>query len=786
MKILKYAWRYLTRSKSYTIINLLGLSLSLACCIILLRYIHRELTVDTNCVDRNNVYGIKMSVDNNEYLGGILERADTVHIDPRNISCCTRVIPLEKEFIKVDNHRFSAKVIATDSAFFQLFHYSIKQGTNSLSAPQSALLMEPFARKLFGKSNPIGKIIQCSNGKDVTVSGILTEPKNKTTLNFDMVLSLSLSEGWSAMAVDFYSFFPGIDINRLNKTGSIPHYVNRVVTGDSRQFTYVLIPVKQIYWEGSIVKERSGIFSSGSFSHLLILAGVCLMMFLAGILNFVNIYMVTMLKRGKEYGLKKVFGAKGKDLFIQIWTENMLLVSAALLAAWAIIELSAVPISHLFDYRFNYTAFDWRLSLAVLLLLPLLTSVYPFLKYNYSSPMVSIRSIGQGKKSVLSRIVFLGVQYVLTFLLIVLSLYFNKQLKLLLDTQPGFRTKDIIVANLVYESTDYSSYNPVSMEARMQRVAAMDNLVSACPDIEDFEPSYADILNGDQSFGFYNDKGEKIDVYERYCTPRFFNLYKIKFVEGDLRNVDKNSRVWVANRAALKALHYSSCKDAMIKPASFYVGTEQKLEPVVAVVDDYYDGHLSLGKKPIIFGVGDSMGGDVYQIACVSGKVKNVIKYLHKAEKEVYGTEDFDYSLLEDNVSKLYEKDRQVADIYSLFAFIAIVISSLGLFGISLFDIRQRYREIAIRKVNGAQINDLYRLLLRKYLTVLGISFVLAIPIAYYIIYEYTKDFVVKAPITIGIFLIGLVIVAAISICTLLWQIRKAANINPSEVMKTE
>ncbi len=162
------------------------------------------------------------------------------------------------------------------------------------------------------------------------------------------------------------------------------------------------------------------------------------------------------------------------------------------------------------------------------------------------------------------------------------------------------------------------------------------------------------------------------------------------------------------------------------------------------------------------------------------------MNYLREQELRFYGSADFEYSLLEDDVRALYQQDRQVAIVYSIFAFAAIVIASLGLFGLSLYDIRQRYREIAIRKVNGATIRNLYRLLFYKYLIVLGIAFLVTIPISFYCIHLYTQDFVIKAPIGIGIFVVALILVAFISLGTLMWQVRKAANINPAITMKTE
>ena len=168
--------------------------------------------------------------------------------------------------------------------------------------------------------------------------------------------------------------------------------------------------------------------------------------------------LVTLLRRGKEYGLKKVFGACGSTLFANIWIENTLLVLSALSAAWLIIEILSIPAEYVFGIHFSYTAFDGWLSIGILVLLPMITSIYPYIKYNYTSPILSIRSISGQSHSSHSRMFFLGTQYMITFLLVVLSLYFNRQLGMLLNTEPGFRTKNIMNVNLVYESKDFSSY----------------------------------------------------------------------------------------------------------------------------------------------------------------------------------------------------------------------------------------------------------------------------------------------------------------------------------------
>lgn len=787
MKTLKYAWRFLIRSKSYTIINLLGLAFSLACCIILFRYIHRELTVDSHCIDREQVYGVKADMGGNKYLSMLINRGDSSLIDQRYINKQSCFIPLEKDHIMVGANRFPSRIIVTDSIFFQLFRYPVVQGNITLPSPHSALVTEAFAHKLFGKENPVGKIIRCSNGKDITIEGVLGNPGNKTFLQFDVVLSKALSDNWERMAIDLFSFMPGTDINKLNKTGSIPRYINSPESGDTRTYTYSLIPVKQFYWDSSISNEETLMFSAGSYSHLWIMIGVCLLVLLAGIINFINIYLVVMLRRGKEYGLKKVFGARGKELFLNIWIENTLLVSAAMLIAWVFVEVSTVPVRNLFNHQFSYTTFDWQLSLGILVVLPLVTSLYPFIKYNYTPPIVSIRSIGSESRSIHSRILFLGIQYVLTFLLVVISLYFNNQLNMLLSTEPGFRTKDIIIAQLTYESKDFNTYTEESMKQQQERVNALNKELSSCPYIEDFETSYIDILKGDYGSDYINEQGRKIYLNMRLATPHFFRVYDIKFIEGELPDLSDKGffGVLVVNKAAMKALNYTTCQGASIENP-LKRGNESKTQPIVAVVDDYYNGHLTLGKKPTVYMVSNQMSGDVYQIACVPGKKKEVLEFLRKTELKIYGSEDFEYSILEEDVKAIYAQDRQTSIIYSVFACIAIIIVGLGLFGISLFDIRQRYREIAIRKVNGASVKEILAMFVKEYFILLVAASVMAFPIGYALMKKWLESYIEQTAISAWIYLaifsgIGLLILLCIG-----WRVWQAARQNPAEVIKSE
>ncbi|MBP3680002.1 MAG: ABC transporter permease [Bacteroidaceae bacterium] len=792
MKTLKYALRFLVRSKSYTLINLLGLAFSLACSIILMRYIHRELTVDTHCVDRENIYGVETVMEGNRSLSSVdNERHDSICIDESTVEARARIIMVENEYVVYQGHRYIGHVIAADSTYFDLFPFQAIQGNLSLSNPESALLMEGFAKRIFGKENPIGKVLRYSNGKDIVVAGVLKEPTNKRSLQFDMILPTGLCQSWGRVPTDFLRFTSDDAIQQANLSGQYPRYVNPHATQwDTRKFTFSLIPLKEAYWNQSLMYQTAPIMGvSGNSSHLYILSAICFLILLAGVINFVNLYLAIMQKRSKIYMLRRVFGADGKALFKHIYTENFLLIASALLVAWLLIEISQVPIGQMLDTTFSYTPFDAWISMGILGLLPGIVSVYAFWQCRRKLPIASIRGIEITSHRIGSRMLLLFTQYVMTFLLVIVAFYFNNHLRHLLNTPPGFRTEGIIEAKLIYESNDSGSYNAEYREARKKAISHIDSQLNQCPDIEQWTAIPWSIIGFDYRTNYSKGEGETYQMNQFIATPEFFEIFDIPVLEGIIPKVGDDDRLLyqIANRSAMKVLGYDSCKNAILYNEDMRrLMPEHASSTISGVVEDYFDRHISLGIRPTIFNITNYYSGEVYQIACRPEKVEAVIDYLKNVEKEVYGASDFEYSLVADKVSKLYQEDKRVAGIYTLFSGIAILIICLGLFGISLFDIRQRYREIAIRKVNGAGLKDLYQLLFRKYLTVLGASFVVAAPLAYYLIYRYTADFAVKAPISIGIFALALLLISLISMGTLWWQIRKAANIDPATVMKTE
>lgn len=786
MKTIIYAWRFLVRLKSYTIINLVGLSLSLACCIILLRYINSELSVDDNCVDKDSVYGVKFVLDgvNHGLSVAELDGLDSMYVDKRYISGRAQLTILEQDYVEYEGERYIMNGIVADNEFFKIFRYETAQGNLSLDAPDAALLTEDFAARIFGSENPIGKKIRYSNGKDLIVSGILKKPHCKRTIDFEIVLSSRLTDSWERMPMEFIRIDTESAVEAANAIGRIPRYLNPHATQyDTRKYTFSLIPVKDIYWEQAIVYNTAhGMGNSGNKLQLYVFAGMCIMIFLAGIINFVNLYMVVMSKRGRFHTLRKVFGAGKKALFMQIYAENALLIVPALFVAWLIIEITNVPVNNIFGTELSYSWFDLWISVGFLLLLPLIVTVYFYYRCQKEMPIFSLRTLGNTfTGSMNSRMTFLFVQYLLTFILIMLAFYFNSQLRFMLNTPPGFETKDIIHAELVYESRDYNYYTPEKIKLRQQRVKAIDKALDECPDIRSWTASPYYIVGFSYNTGFTGNKNQTVSAVPYMVTPQFFDIYKLKFIEGGLpENID--GQVCLLTQSAMKAFGYTSIDGATV----YCKLINDTPIPVVGVVNDYYSGHISSGPSLTVFIISDKNRGDRYEIACREGRAKEVIEYLRQVQKDVYGVESFKYSILEDKVKDLYRNDQKLANVYLLFSGIAVFIVCLGLFGISLYDIRRRYREIAIRKVNGARMKDLYLLLGRKYIATFFLAFIIATPVSWYIICVYSANFVVKAPVGISVFLFSFLLVAFVSLATIVFQLNKAVRINPSDVMKSE
>ena len=292
------------------------------------------------------------------------------------------------------------------------------------------------------------------------------------------------------------------------------------------------------------------------------------------------------------------------------------------------------------------------------------------------------------------------------------------------------------------------------------------------------------------------DEDDYIQVGLFISTPEYMNMFDFELKEGRLWDSTDvfNQYKCIINESAKKQFNIQDIHSVQLQPerrlwfSNRYDNDGNPPYEIMGVIKDFNTGHLSKATMPILFIFIESGSpyNNVLMARFIPGKQGEAVAYLQELYKEINGDAEFTYTLMEDEIAALYAEDKRVSRVYTTFSLIAIFISCLGLFALSLFDIRQRYREIALRKVNGAKRRDIMRLLLKKYAYLLGVSFAVSIPVTYWVINRYMEDFAHRTAISWWLFAISAIVVTAVSLLTLTWQVRRATNINPASAMKVE
>lgn len=808
MKTHKYAWRILERMRAYSIISLTGLVISLTGTIIIARYVHQELTVDHYVDELNRTFLLTEQVKQGTKLTSNKNwNNDAAYVDPLDnpvVECYTKFIMLDEGEINYNDKGFQARIIPTDSIFLKILPRKTLAGKGTISSPTDAIVTPSFARRLFGNENPIGKSLKVAD-KWITVTGVIDEPETKSSINYDMLISIDLNQRWSYIEYNLVRLYSGKEAGKLNaEQKPLKMEVNQMAPS-----LFQLFPLTDFYFDDTITTFNRGkkMLERGNKRNVWILILVATMLFAVGVFNYLNIYTVMMLKRAREFGIKKVYGAGRWQIFKQIYLENFYLSAISLFFAWLFIEATSGLLAKEFDIPIHSNiTFDLSLSIGVLLLFPLVTSLLPALRYAHAAPITSIRSVSLGGHSVISRAAFLFMQYIITFCLIVISMYFMKQLNFMLHSDLGYRTTDIIKCIIYPENHRDQTYH--SDEEWDRERTKEKHIVSAIYQRMDASPLFEKWTFGDtfqQLTPYLNIKKANSDQeYQKVAFADFSNdmmdIFDIQLVEGrrwnDSTDVFAQYKL-IINETAQKMLDIKDLNQDLLQPESriwWSMGVDEGKNPpfeVVGIIKDFNTNHLSKAVTPIISIFCENRSQNVYKgtpviARIVPGKRQEALQFLTDLHTELLGDGELMYSFIEDEVAAMYENDRRTSHIYITFALFAILVSCLGLLGLSLFDIRQRYREIALRKVNGATMKDIIPLIIKKYMYVLGSAIIIAIPLSYFVIQKYMENFANRTPLSWWLYALAVVIILIVTLSTLLWQINKAARINPAKIMKTE
>lgn len=818
--MIKYALRFLLRQKLFTIINILGLALSLACCIVLSRYLHQEATVDSHAVELETIvapYYIRSNGGNGIYtttssLEYYYEPAIKTDLQQMVKESCDYIV-LDDAVIEYEGKTWDCGALVVEDNFLNFFRYEVTGDKEALKRPDGMWASRRMLQKMgLTDEEAMGRSINLRNNT-FTVCGIYDEPACKTLYRPDFICSMHHPNSMSRMSSQWLRIAPDYDLEAMNER--MRHYGRVTHPDNSYNDSYHAEKTDQfLYWKDYYMRNDFYVGSSNLETHgnrrlNLILCGVMVLVLLVGVMNFFNLFCVLWQRRQHEEGVRRVFGQSRWNLFSEIWLELQVVALIAVFFAWLFVELSAPWVETLLGDKIYSSAFDVVLTMGITICLPLVVWAYPYVKQLGRSPLTSLQQRSGSVQSIRSRIWFLAGQYLLMFCLLTFALWLHSHLAFLVSSPTGFDYEHILLA----KPCSFSNREDAWEGDYFSKGKELKQRLLEAPFIEAVDMTEALPAEGMTDSGyetvFLNQKDEVSQVHLYRVDEDWFTVFGIRLEEGDLLKVDRsnieemNRRYdqYLVNRRALKLFGYNNITDGMIRSQrAMEIGWDPEtqtttergntLVPIVGVVSDHYQQHRTLGTTPCVYYIeknGTNFSAEcVFAIRVMPGHDAEALELFQQLQQELYPGKEAKWHWFEEDVKRMYERDEAQATSFSVFAAIAIVICCLGLLGISLFDIRQRYKEIAIRKANGAHRRDLYLRLGKKYLYLLLFTFVLSIPVSYVLIHQYTESFIESAPLSPWIYLEALAIVLLITLLTLIYQLEKAARVNVAIIVKTE
>ena len=694
-----FAFRALKSNRLCSCISILGLGLGLACFIVIVKYVWLEYTTDTAQRNYHRIYCTVSQASEIDIpcLSEIINCSDRL-ADYPEVEARTRVSAFDGEQLSVENRLYKADVLFTGFGFFQVFDFPLVVGDTATALQQTTdmLLTRSFARKMFGEQDPLGKKIQFRN-KDYTVTGILKDIPVNSSFRFDVLIPDRPE--FSRMMSEFIVLKEKVGIQSV-KEKLLPEKFY-----GSQHFNYDFIPFEGLYFNTGIVSDVFTLLRHGNKHSLMILWIAGWVILSISLVNYMNIYQVALLRRNRELGVKKVLGEGSPNLWLDFWLENIIMVTGGVILAVVVIGVLAGWIEQEMGLPVRMDIrFDSFLCVGILLLVPGIVSLYSLWKYRKLQPAMAVKTSGVSKSQNFTRHLLLGIQYVMTLIMLIVSFYFIRQLDFMLNKDLGINQENIVHAKLfkslpieslwVEDATERENRwkkEKARQDQHRERIDYVIDEIQKCPYIQQSCSGQSLLDGGSMPWKNTRGGGDYISCRLVGLTPEYLTLYGLKLKEGrffDLeKDKDREEKV-VLNETALKMFGFTSLEEAELE--SQYWGKGWK---VIGVVEDFRVDHLAVPIAPMIMVYFDDREDCPYQMQVTKGKEKEVISLLNTLYQKTQEPGELEYYFFEDEVRALYTKDKKMAEVTIIFTLLAIFISSIGLFGFAYFDIRILERE---------------------------------------------------------------------------------------------
>lgn len=797
----KVALRHLTKHKSYTLINVLGLAVGIASCLLIMLFVKSEWSFDRFHTKADRLYRAWLR---EHYQGQVFTNTVTpVPLGPvlqqgiPEVQSTCRVFNFNS-LIRYDNNTFNDPVSMVDSNFFSLFDFPLKAGDISLPFPvtNSLIVTQTAAKKYFGTASPIGKTLelQVGTGKvPFTVAGVVKDLPLESSIQFSVLIPFSnaplffseaaRTRAWSNVSVETYVLLKkGTSAAVAN--GKIPAVLNPLVAKNYKPGEYgiTLQPITDIHLNNALPAGNAPV-SDAKYSY--ILGSIGLMILLIACINFVTLSVGRSTARALEVGVRKVLGAERRQLIRQFWGEALLLTVVSLLAGFVLALVLLSPFSQLAARQFTlpFDGFTALFCLALIVVIGFVSGIYPAFVLSGFKPVQVLKGRLKGENMGLFRKALVVGQFTASIIMIICTLTMGRQLQYLRSKDLGYNREQVVIipTNKPRREGNQMAQRFKTAIARNPRIISSANALFSMAE------------SGWMTLGYVDDKNAFRQFRFNAVDEDFIQTMGLRLVAG--RNFEKGN---------LSDSNSIIVNEALVKEYGWKDPIGQKLpgkytQPVIGVVKDFHFESLHTDIKPVAMALkpdsvrraSTDMNASFSLAPRISvrlrgGNLEEDLLFLKASWKAVAGNQDFEYSFLDEALNAAYSQDERLGNIVRYASLLSVFIACMGLFGLATLVVGRRTKEIGIRKVLGAGAGSIVTLLSKDFVVLVLLAAGGAFPVAWWALSGWLNDFAYRIDIPVWIFFTAAVLAMAVAFVTVSFHAVRAALVNPVKSLRTE
>jgi len=804
---LKIAWRNLIKNKAFSIINITGLAIGLACFLLITSYVTDELSYDRFYPNAQNIYrinsdirfgGANMHMPLSSDMAGQLMKKDYPQVENY-----TRIYTNNNNrLIKKNNDYINEnKTANVDSTFFDVFQLPAIEGDvkHALDEPNTVVVTASTAKKYFGSTNVLGKTIEVKGDKNpfYKITGVIKDIPEDSHFHFDFFFTMrGVNYDWGQITShNFYTYLvlkPGTNYKVFDK--NFDQYVEKYVFPYASKFMnissmadfkkagnsiqYSLIPITKIHLYSDRTMELS---PSGNIQYVYIFSAVALFILLIACINFMNLTTAYSSNRAKEVGIRKVLGTEKRNLVYQFLFESIMMVFLSLIIAIIIVRLVLPVFNNIANKEITISSLFSPYILPIIIALPfivgLLAGSYPAFYLSSFKPIEILKGkLNLGSKSGGLRSALVVFQFAVSIILIVGTIVIYKQLNYIQTKNLGYNKDQVLVVN--------------GISALNDNVAPFKNEVLQMPGVESGTISgYLPVSNSSRSDNTFSKESvmtstNGFDMQNWYIDYDYIKTLGMKIVAGRnfSRDFGSDSSAVIINQATAQVLGYANPVGQKVYQSQ----DDGKTKPltIIGVVKDFNFESLHQNISPLCFSLGGGAGLGIFKVH--SANLSNLIAGIQNKWKTLAPGLPFNYRFLNESFDEMYRAEQRVGTLSIIFSVLAIFIACLGLFGLATFIAKQRTKEIGIRKVLGASVTSVTKMLSKDFIKLVIIACIIAIPLSYLAMNKWLQGFAYRIHISWWIFLIAGIMAILIALITVSFRAIKAAVANPVESLRSE